>query len=128
MQAHMRVARPSSDLDALLPFYRDGLGFEVVGSFQDHAGFDGLMLGHPGWAYHLEFTRHPAHPAEKAPSPDHLLVFYIPDDVEWQAAVCKMGVCGFEPVPALNPYWDARGKTFEDPDGWRVVLQNAAWP
>jgi hypothetical protein len=23
-----------------------------------------------------------------------------------------------------NPYWEERGITIEDPDGWRVVLMN----
>jgi hypothetical protein len=31
-------------------------------------------------------------------------------------------------VRAFNPYWDRHGKTFADPDGYRVVLQHAAWP
>jgi hypothetical protein len=35
---------------------------------------------------------------------------------------------GYQPVPAFNPYWDRQGLTFADPDGYRVVLQNAAWP
>ncbi len=30
-------------------------------------------------------------------------------------------------VKALNPYWDQDGKTFGDPDGYRVVLQRASW-
>ena len=34
----LRVARPTNDLDALVRFYRDGLGFEVLGGFEDHAG------------------------------------------------------------------------------------------
>ena len=34
---------------------------------------------------------------------------------------------GFDPVPAFNPYWDRAGLTFEDPDGYRTVLQHAAW-
>jgi Questin oxidase-like len=34
----------------------------------------------------------------------------------------------FESVKAFNPYWDRNGKTFEDPDGYRVVLQHANWP
>jgi len=29
--------------------------------------------------------------------------------------------------PTVIPYWDAHGRTFEDLDGYRVVLQNAAW-
>ena len=36
-------------------------------------------------------------------------------------------LAGFEPVTAFNPYWERDGLTFEDPDGYRVVLQNAAW-
>jgi len=35
---------------------------------------------------------------------------------------------GHAPVPSFNPYWDVDGKTFEDPDGYRVVVQHAAWP
>ncbi len=30
-------------------------------------------------------------------------------------------------VASFNPYWDACGQTFEDPDGYRIVLQNAEW-
>ena len=44
----LRIARPSDDLDALLPFYRDGLGLTVLYRFEDHAGFDGVMLGGKG--------------------------------------------------------------------------------
>ena len=39
-----------------------------------------------------------------------------------------MEEAGYVAVPSLNPYWDRRGRTFEDPDSYRVVLQNAAWP
>ena len=47
-KAHLRVARPTDDLAAVTRFYRDGLGFKVVGEFKDHEGFDGIMLGHAG--------------------------------------------------------------------------------
>jgi len=26
-----------------------------------------------------------------------------------------------------NPYWKRNGRTFEDVDGYRVVLQNGTW-
>lgn len=126
--AHLRVARPTDNLPELIKFYRDGLGFEILGSFEDHEGFDGVMLGHPGAAYHLEFTRHRGHGAGRAPSQDNLLVFYLPDADEWRRAVERMTAHGHEPVASYNPYWDRAGKTFEDADGYRVVLQNAAWP
>jgi catechol 2,3-dioxygenase-like lactoylglutathione lyase family enzyme/uncharacterized damage-inducible protein DinB len=124
----LRVARPSDDLDALVRFYRDGLGFHVIDEFHDHDGFDGVMLGHAGSAYHLEFTRRAGHDAGRAPTNDHLLVFYLPDVHAWQASVDRMIRAGYPPVPAGNPFWNQDGKTFEDPDGYRVVLQQAGWP
>ncbi len=124
---HLRVARPTDDLAAVLTFYRDGLGMQVLGSFENHDGFDGVMLGSPGAAYHLEFTCKAGHRAGKAPTDDNLLVFYLPDRDEWQAVIRRLEQAGCQPVKSFNPYWDQRGKTFEDPDGYRVVLQNASW-
>ena len=123
----IRVARPSDNLPALLRFYCDGLGLRQLAAFTAHNGFDGVMLGHPQAPYHLEFTHQPGHTAGRAPTADHLLVFYLPDAAEWQAAVRRMEAAGFAAVPSWNPYWDQAGRTFEDPDGYRVVLQQAAW-
>lgn len=127
-KAHLRVARPTDDLARVVKFYRDGLGFEVLSEFKDHDGFDGVMLGYKGAAYHLEFTRKAGHKAGRAPTEDNLLVFYLPDAGGWRAAVARMEKAGYKPVKAFNPYWDQKGRTFEDPDGYLVVLQNAAWP
>ena len=124
---HLRVARPTDAWDEILRFYRDGLGFEVIDSFTDHEGFDGVMLGHRGQQYHFEFTRRRGHAVGRAPTQDNLLVFYYPDAQEWERAVARMIEHGYTPVPSFNPYWDAKGKTFEDADGYRVVLQQAAW-
>jgi catechol 2,3-dioxygenase-like lactoylglutathione lyase family enzyme len=123
----LRVARPTDDIEALIPFYRDGLGLDVLYRFEDHAGFDGVMLGNPGAPYHFEFTRAEGHVAGRAPTQENLIIFYMPDDEEWAAAVSRMEAAGFAAVPAFNPYWDRHGRTFEDPDGYRVVIQNAAW-
>lgn len=123
-----RVARPTDHLEEVVRFYRDGLGLTVIGSFADHDGFDGVILGMPGETYHLEFTRLRGHLAGRAPSADHLLVFYLPNEDDWREAVARMRDAGYEPVASFNPYWDRDGCTFEDPDGYRVVLQNAAWP
>ena len=127
-QAHLRVARPTDDLAAVVKFYRDGLGFEVLYEFAGHDGFDGVMLGRKGVPYHLEFTRKAGHQAGRAPTEDNLLVFYLPDEEQWKAALARLEKAGYAPVPAFNPYWDRKGKTFEDPDGYRVTLQNAGWP
>lgn len=123
----LRVARPTDRLDEVVAFYRDGLGFEVIGSFRGHTGFDGAMLGRRGWPYHLEFTHQPGHTVGRAPTQDHLLVLYLPQAADHAAAVERMRAVGHAPVKSYNPYWDQQGVTFEDPDGYRVVLQCASW-
>ncbi|AEO62714.1 95eadfaa-e523-4d32-b73e-3df2894e7c83 [Thermothielavioides terrestris] len=126
--AHVRIARPTDDIDRLLPFYRDGLGFEVLMRFADHEGFSGIMLGHKTAAYHLEFTQHETHRAGRAPTQDNLIIFYLPDSENYAQAVARMEEHGFPAVVSFNPYWDRCGKTFEDPDGYRVVLANMTAP
>ena len=124
----MRVARPTDQLAEVVRFYEDGLGLLRLASFEDLDGFDGVMLGIPGAAYHLEFTARRGHQAGRSPTRDHLLVFYLPDEKDWQQAVNRMIAAGYEPVASFNPYWSHAGRTFEDPDGYRVVLQQASWP
>jgi len=134
VQAHLRIARPTPSIPALLPFYTKGLGFSVLLEFVDHEGFDGVMLGHPGAAYHLEFITHKAEAAAldasfgRAPTQDNLLVFYLPEKSEYEAAVRQMEGAGFVAMASMNPYWDRCGKTFEDADGWRVVFANMKNP
>ncbi|UVK52292.1 VOC family protein [Mesorhizobium sp. AR02] len=129
MKPHLvlRVARPTNDLAAVIHFYRDGLGLQELFRFSDHDGFDGVMLGQPGDAYHFEFTHAHGHDAGRAPTADNLVVFYIPDRGAWEAAIRRMKEHGYATVPSFNPYWDRQGVTFEDCDGYRVVLQNADW-
>ena len=127
-KAQLRVVRPSDDLEPVVLFYRDGLGFELLYEFKDHEGFDGAILGHAGAAYHLAFVHKTGHQVGRAPTEDNLLVFYLPDASEWERAVRRLEALGHRPVKAFNPYWDRNGKTFEDPDGYRVVLQHTTWP
>ena len=123
----LRVARPTDHLEEVVRFYTEGVGLTVLGSFKNHEGFDGVMLGLPGAVYHLEFTRKRGHRAGPAPTQDNLLVFYHTDEQEWLAAINRMTVASYEPVPSFNPYWNRTGRTYEDPDGYRVVLQNGSW-
>jgi catechol 2,3-dioxygenase-like lactoylglutathione lyase family enzyme len=124
---HVRIARPVSDISQTQRMYCEGLGLLVLDSFQDHEGFDGVMLGLPGTQLHFEFTHCRSHPVVPAPTPEDLAVFYIPGQTEWQAACARMRAAGFATVRSLNPYWDVQGRTFEDHDGYRTVLQNASW-
>jgi len=126
--ATLRVARATDRMAAIRAFYIDGLGFRELAAFEDHAGFDGVILGAPGAPYHLEFTRQRGRPAGASADPESLLVFYLPDAAQWRQAVDRLRAFGVEPVASHNPYWDVAGLTFEDPDGFRVVLQQGAWP
>jgi len=127
MKAHLRVARPTDNLQVIAQMYGQGLGLHVLAHFEDHEGFDGIMLGNAEMPYHFEFTHHHSHSVGRSPTQDNLLVFYIPDKHEWDARCRKMLAAGFKQVDSYNPYWDKSGKTFEDVDGYRVVLQNSAW-
>ena len=127
MNPHLRVARPTDKLEAIVNMYKDGLDLELLDSFENHQSFDGVMLGNAGMGYHFEFTHHHGHRVGNAPTQENLLVFYFPDREEWEARCKKMEAAGFKLVPAYNPYWEKLGKTFEDLDGYRVVIQNADW-
>jgi catechol 2,3-dioxygenase-like lactoylglutathione lyase family enzyme len=124
--AQFRIARPTDRLDEVVRFYRDGLGLEIIGSFEDHAGYSGVMLGLPGHEYHLEFTSHTGGSPCPAPTKDNLLVFYIPDAGAILNLALRLNAAGYFAVQPENPYWAQQGITFEDPDGWRVVLMNTS--
>lgn len=127
MALHLRIARPVSNLARSVDMYCHGLGWRVLGSFENHAGFDGAMVGDPGGGYHFEFTQRRARPVVPAPTPEDLAVLYIHDTADWTVGCARMIDAGFSAVESFNPYWKARGQTFEDPDGYRVVLQRDAW-
>lgn len=127
MQTQLRIARPVSALDRSVVMYRKGLGLIEIGRFENHAGFDGVMLGRPKLHYHFEFTYCRAHPVVPTPTAEDLLVFYLPDANEWQQACASMLEAGFAEVSSFNPYWRQRGRTFEDYDRYRVVLEQAQW-
>lgn len=124
----LRIARPTNDLARLTTFYTSALGLQTLSSFVDHAGFDGVMLGRPEYAWHLEFTHQHGVTVGGPPSKEHLLVFYVPEKAEWEAVVRRAEEAGGVRVRSENPYWDVRGVTFEDPEGYRFVVQNEGWP
>lgn len=125
MRAHLRIARPVSDLPRSVHMYMHGLSLRELGRFADHEGFDGVMLGDPGSGFHFEFTVCRHHPVSPSPTPEDLLVFYVPDPQDWDARCRAMLEAGFEEVESFNPYWSRLGRTFADHDGYRVVIQRA---
>jgi catechol 2,3-dioxygenase-like lactoylglutathione lyase family enzyme len=119
----LRVARHTERLDEIVTFYRDGLGLREIGRFQNHDGYDGVFLDIPGTGAHLELTAGGRHRAAE-PHPESMLVFYVGDD---EAVRTIAGRLDADPVRPANPYWGEHGLSFEDPDGFRVVLVPERW-
>src|SRR3954452_5240936 len=113
------VARTTTDLARSTAFYGDLLGLPRRGGFTGHDGYDGAFFVLPGGT-ELELTTGPARP--RPGTEEDLLVLYLntPDAV--REAADRLTEAGVEAVPAANPYWARWGRTFLDPDGYRVVL------
>ncbi len=120
----VRISRPTNQLNNVLRFYCEGLGLARIFSFaEDAAGYSGLILGLPGLPYHLEFCTHPRGFLNcQPPTLDNLLVFYLETPIDLKNLEQHMNQLGYKASQATNPHWDQNGITFEDPDGWRVVI------
>lgn len=119
----LRIARHTERLDEVVAFYRDGIGFPEIGRFRDHDGYDGVFLAIPGSGAHLELTRGGVH-GPPVPHPESLLVLYVGDPGGVHEVTNRLRT---DPVAPANPYWAAHGLTFEDPDGFRIVLVPERW-
>lgn len=117
-----RSARPTNDLRAIERFYVEALGCARLGSFADHDGFDGLIVGATDASWQAEFVREHGVVAPRAPSDEHLLVFYVADRAALAEREAALRRAGHAPVEPHNPYWLEHGLTFADPDGYHVVV------
>jgi len=119
----LRIARHTRRLDEIVAFYSVILGFDVLGSFRGHDGYDGVFMGIEGLGWHLEFTS-----SAEAPShyndEDDLLVFYPSTMTQYNAIVGRLeGSRAIELVPK-NPYWRINGKLFKDPDDFGIIISS----
>ena len=113
----IRIARPSTNLEKVKNFYCEILGFKLLGSFENHEGFDGIMIGHPKSNYHLEFTYNKFHQIQLQTTEEDHLVFYISNKSDWVKLTNQIESKGISPIGSSYPYWDRNGKTYKDPDG-----------
>ena len=116
-----RIARHTTDLNHVIDFYGRILGLKVLGEFKDHHGYNGVFMGTPGQNWHLEFTISDVLPIHQ-PDDDDLLVFYASSLEEFAAMKTRFVKNQVKQVKPKNPYWAKNGITFEDPDGYRVVI------
>lgn len=127
--SHLRIARPSRDLQASERFWADGLGLDVLYRADRTAegGHGLLMVGWPGAAWHLELVADPDGETPPAPTEEDLLVLYL-DGPVGPDVVTRLVSAGGTVARARNPYWDRWGVTICDPDGYRLVLSSRSWP
>ncbi|HEY4324166.1 MAG TPA: VOC family protein [Mucilaginibacter sp.] len=116
-----RIARHTKDLNQILDFYGGILGLKILGEFKNHDSYDGIFLGIPGADWHLEFTVSDAMP-DHHPDDDDLLVFYINSASEFNHIKEKFLTNNVKQADPKNPYWKSNGITFQDPDGYRIVI------
>jgi catechol 2,3-dioxygenase-like lactoylglutathione lyase family enzyme len=123
----VRIARPTDHLTEVVRFYRDVLVLEQISSFESHAGYDGVILALPGRRDHTLSSRTTS-AAVRVPTPtkDNLTVFYVEDEAAFREMAARLKRDGHDPVGPVNLCWAENGLTFEDPDGWRVVLMHTA--
>ena len=127
MNCHLRIARPVFDIEATRKMYCDGLQLQVIGYFANHEGFDGIMLGMPNSNYHFEFTYCRHHVVNPSSTLEDLFVFYEGNTKIWNDMCNNMVTAGFIEVSSFNPYWSLHGRTFQDCNGYRIVVQNDLW-
>jgi len=122
--SQVRIARPTHRFDEIIRFYTEGLGLALLDSFESHAGYDGVSIGLPDRALHLEIVQLEGGGPYPVPSPDDLLVLYLPNAADVEKLAARMRSKGYGSAEPLNPYWRDKAVVFHDPDGWGVVLCN----
>jgi len=118
-----RFARHTNCLEKLKKFYTQVLHFEILGSFENHNGYNGVFLGKENENWHLEFTENKEF-TEFNFGKDDMLVFYPQTQIEYQEILNTISENEIQFIEAKNPYWCENGKMFLDPDGYRIIISD----
>lgn len=118
-----RFARHTNNLEKLKKFYTQVLNFDILGSFENHNGYNGIFLGKQNENWHLEFTE-TKELSKFSFGEDDILVFYPENKKEYQEILNRISESGIQFIEAKNIYWNENGKMFLDPDGYRVIISS----
>lgn len=118
-----RFARHTNDLEKIKSFYIHILGFELLGSFENHNGYDGIFIGKSNENWHLEFTKSEETSTFNFGDED-FLVFYPNSIEDYNRMVSSLNENAKKSNPTKNTYWDENGKLFFDPDGYGIIISN----
>ncbi|MFW0735840.1 VOC family protein [Flavobacterium sp. T12S277] len=117
----LRVARHTDNIEKMVDFYVNVLGFELLGSFQNHKNYGGVFLGMLGLDWHFEFTQSKTK-ANHTFDEDDVIVLYPKSIIDYNELVDRVERNNISILTATNPFWNENGKMFLDPDGYRIVL------
>lgn len=124
--AQIRVARPTANLERARAFYEGILGLPVLASFDDHDGYDGVILGLPDARRQLELV-HTDH-VIPTPTPEDQLVLYLGSVDTTETIAAHLERHGHARTQNPNPYWQSnRAIAFQDPDGYWLILSPQQW-
>jgi hypothetical protein len=118
-----RFARHTNNLEQIKSFYIDFLGFQLLGGFENHNGYDGIFIGRANENWHLEFTK-----SEEIVhfnfNDDDIIVFYPKNKIDFDLIMNKIQSQNIDFIKAKNPYWNENGKMILDPDGYKIVISD----
>jgi hypothetical protein len=118
-----RIARHTNTIDKISTFYTEVIGLEVLGSFNDHEGYDGIFLGKKDLDWHLEFTSSDSL-AKQIWDEDDFLVFYPKSVEEYESILKNIEIQKVQVHVPKNPYWIENGILLRDPDDCGVIVSS----
>ena len=119
----LRVARHTNNLKHIKDFYIKVLGFELLGSFENHSNYNGIFLGKHNLNWHLEFTQSEEE-VKHSFDEDDCIVFYPETIQEYNSLITSIKNNNINFIKPKNPYWVENGKMLFDPDGYRIIISN----
>lgn len=118
-----RFARHTNNLEQIKSFYIDVLGFQLLGGFENHNGYDGIFIGRANENWHLEFTK-----SDEVVffnfNDDDIIVFYPKNKIDFDLIMNKIQSLNIDFIKGKNPYWNENGKMILDPDGYKIVISD----
>lgn len=118
-----RYARHTNQLEAIKNFYVNVIGLEILGSFENHDGYDGDFVGVKNENWHLEFTTS-EDLCDHTFDEDDLITFYPETQKEYALISQQIEEHKVDRIKAKNDYWNRNGIVVKDPDGCIVVICN----
>jgi len=123
---HLRIARPTLDLERAERFWTQGVGMSTLYRSRQANPENLTMVGFTNATWHIELTHHPANPVTPQSTAEDVVVLYLDGDIP-DALVDRICEHGGRVVSHPNPYWNEWGVTIVDSDGYHLVLCTRAW-